>query len=103
MKKGDTVELLVNYGLHYEDIRERKGYGLKNQREGLGGDAEDKAARMQRNFHEREQAEQDIVDIGFIEVRKLDSPNYGALDDSKSGLSFLLVSLSIVFVNDSCT
>jgi hypothetical protein len=75
MKKGDTVELLVNYGLHYEDIRERKGYGLKNQREGLGGDAEDKAARMQRNFHEREQAEHDIEDLGFIEVRKQDSRN----------------------------
>lgn len=68
MKKGDTVELLVNYGEHYEDIRERKGYGMKNQKEGLGCDSKDKAARLQRNFFEREQLEQDIVDIGFIEV-----------------------------------
>ena len=68
MKKGDTVELLVNYGSRYEDVRERKGYGLKNK-EGLGHDAEDKAAKLQRNFSERKEAELEIVDLTFLEVR----------------------------------
>lgn len=67
MKKGDTVELLVNYGNHYEDVRERKGYGLKNK-EGLGHDAEDKAAKLQRNFSERREAEHEIVDLSFFKV-----------------------------------
>ena len=30
MKVGSEVELLVNYGDHYETVRERKGYGLSN-------------------------------------------------------------------------
>lgn len=70
MKKGDTVELLVNYGDHYEDIRERKGYGLKNRKEGLGHDDEDKAAKLQRNFSERREAEHEIADLTFLQVRQ---------------------------------
>ena len=69
MKKGDTVELLVNYGEHYEDVRVRKGYGLANAKEGIGGDANDKPARYQRNFVERDQVEQEIIDLNFIKVR----------------------------------
>ena len=68
MKKGDTVELLVNYGEHYEDVRVRKGYGLANAKEGIGCDEEDKAARYQRNFVERDQVEQEIIDLNFMKV-----------------------------------
>jgi len=71
MKKGDTVELLVNYGEHYEDVRVRKGYGLANAKEGIGGDANDKAARYQRNFVERDQVEQEIIDLNFIKLSTL--------------------------------
>ena len=71
MKKGDTVELLVNYGEAYEEVRERKGYGLKNIREGTGGDAQDKAARLQRNFAERKEVEQEMVDLTFVKLRLL--------------------------------
>lgn len=30
LKYGDTVELLVDYDQSYEDVRERKGYGIAN-------------------------------------------------------------------------
>ena len=67
MKKGDKVELLVNYGKHYEGVRERKGYGLVNYDEGLGGDQDDKA-RLQRNFEERKEIENEIIDLSFMQV-----------------------------------
>ncbi|KAL3803491.1 hypothetical protein HJC23_014039 [Cyclotella cryptica] len=67
MKKGDTVELLVNYGKHYEGVRERKGYGLVNRQEGLGGDWDDKA-RLQRNFVERKDIENEIDDLTFMQL-----------------------------------
>jgi len=62
MKKGDTVELLANYGDHYEQVRERKCYGRANKSEHLGGD-EDDGAKLQRNFHEREEVEKDISSL----------------------------------------
>lgn len=68
MKKGDTVELLVNYGEAYEDVRNRKGYGLSNIGEGKGPDAEDKAARLRRNFIERKEVEREIVDLTFVQL-----------------------------------
>jgi len=67
MKKGDTVELLVNYGKHYEGVRERKGYGLVNLQEGLGGDWDEKA-KLQRNFVERKEIENEIIDLKFMQV-----------------------------------
>lgn len=68
MKKGDTVELLVNYGDHYEPVRERKGYGRVNIEQDVGGDDEDKS-RLQRNFVERREMESEIVDLSFEKVR----------------------------------
>jgi len=62
MKKGDTVELFANYGDHYEQVRERKCYGRVNKSEHLGGD-EDDGAKLQRNFHEREEVEKDISSL----------------------------------------
>lgn len=70
MKKGDCVELLVNYGETYEEVRERKGYGLRNAREGLGGDADDEAAKLRRNLAERKEIQSDIADLRFMEVRR---------------------------------
>ena len=66
MKKGDTVELL-DYGDHYEQVRERKGYGRINVLEQLGGDEED-GARLLRNFHEREEAEKDVTTLKVYEM-----------------------------------
>ena len=65
MKKGDTVELFVDYGEEYEEVRERKGYGRVNISENLGGD-EDDGARLERNFLEREQVELLAHDVLLI-------------------------------------
>lgn len=59
MNKGDTVELLVDYGDHYEDTRERKGYGQVNASGYMGGD-DDEASRLSRNLFEREEVEKGI-------------------------------------------
>ena len=67
LTKGDTVELLVDYGNHYEQVRERKGYGRFNASEHVGGD-EDDAARLSRNFHEREEVENDISSMEIYEM-----------------------------------
>lgn len=58
---------MVDYGDHYEWVRERKGYGLANLTEHLGGDEED-GARLQRNFHEREDVEMDIATLKVYEM-----------------------------------
>jgi hypothetical protein len=49
MMKGDSVELLVNYGDTYEEVRERKGYGRDN-----------KFDPIQRNLEQREDLENKI-------------------------------------------
>lgn len=60
MKSGETVELLTNYGIAYEAIRERKGYGRRNLYRGLHSD-EDSSVELKRNFAEREDAENTIM------------------------------------------
>ncbi len=67
MKAGDQVELLVDYGEAYEDVRERKGYG-KDNNEILGGDFDDDAARLKRNFVDREMAQLDIHDLKLFDM-----------------------------------
>ena len=59
LNKGDTVELLVDYGDNYEHVRERKGYGRINTLGHVGGD-DVEWARLTRNFQEREEVEADI-------------------------------------------
>lgn len=56
MQPGDEVELLADYTRVYERIRERKGYGRKNQ---LGVEKSDacRASRLRRNFGERARVE----------------------------------------------
>jgi len=70
MNKGDTVELLVDYGDHYEDTRERKGYGQVNTSGYMGGD-DDEASRLSRNLHEREEVEKDISTMKVYEMYHL--------------------------------
>ncbi|KAL3914019.1 MAG: hypothetical protein SGARI_000350, partial [Bacillariaceae sp.] len=53
MEKGQQVELLVAYGDHYEEIRERKGYGLRNVKGEVKSD-EDPLWRYLRNVENRE-------------------------------------------------
>ncbi len=67
MKAGDEVELLVDYGEAYEDVRERKGYG-KDNNEINGGDYDDDAARLKRNFVDREMAQLDIDDLKLFDM-----------------------------------
>lgn len=66
MKAGDQVELLVNYGEAYEDVRERKGYG-KDNNEMYGGDY-DNAARLKRNFSDRDEVQRDISDLKLFDL-----------------------------------
>jgi hypothetical protein len=60
MKNGDQIELLTNYGKVYERIREGKGYGYRNIHRGLASN-EDRASALQRNFGDREDAENAII------------------------------------------
>ena len=63
MKVGDTIELLVNYGEMYEEVRERKGYGKSR----LGGDDID-SQRVKRNQAERVKIEDLIYTRGLEEI-----------------------------------
>lgn len=65
MKQGDTVELFVDYGEDYEQVRERKGYGRVNTKVNLGGDEED-GARLQRNFLDREEVSFFILAVDVL-------------------------------------
>lgn len=56
LRLGEPVELLTNYKCKYESVRERKGYGLRSINKGLCSDVIP-AARMLRNFNERENVE----------------------------------------------
>ena len=52
LRKDEPVELLTNYRSVYEQVRERKGYGLKNMSWGLRCD-QDRASRFLRNWEDR--------------------------------------------------
>lgn len=56
MAVGDTIELLVNYGEIYEEVRERKGYGKS-----LLGSDHVKSQRVKRNQCERVKVEDFIM------------------------------------------
>ncbi|KAL3916105.1 MAG: hypothetical protein SGILL_005332 [Bacillariaceae sp.] len=53
MQKGDQVELLTSYGPVYEEVRQRKGYGLANTKGEIKSD-DDPYCRYERNFDNRE-------------------------------------------------
>ncbi len=68
MSKGDTVELLVDYGETYEATRIRKGYGKKNIEDGLECD-KDKSSRFKRDHSERASIKIMIQTMTFIELQ----------------------------------
>lgn len=67
MKKGETVELLANYDDSYESIRERKGYGKENIENGMKSDEHEPTA-LERNFEDRIQMQESIVDLNVVDL-----------------------------------
>jgi len=67
MKKGDCVELLVDYGKLYENVRERKGYGVANLYGNVGDDS-DRGAKLQRNFAARQSIESEISKLSVVRL-----------------------------------
>eukprot|EP00985_Skeletonema_marinoi_P019524 scaffold11236_cov211-Skeletonema_marinoi.AAC.2 len=70
MEAGETRELLINYREKYEDIRERRGYGLVNIHDGVKGDDDD-VSRVLRNQKERLPTEATIMSCSEEEIRML--------------------------------
>ena len=70
MVTGETRELLINYREKYEDIRERRGYGLANINLGVKGD-DDGVSRVLRNQNERVPTEATIMSCTEDEIRTL--------------------------------
>lgn len=67
MKKDEQVELLTNYGEHYEDIRERKNYGLRNMKGETKGDS-DPHCRYGRNLEVRDIVSRTIDDLQLCQL-----------------------------------
>lgn len=66
MKKGDSVELLVNYGDVYEEVRERKGYGRVHI---INSSDEDLAQKnLMRNLRDRAEVEKDVLDLNVPDM-----------------------------------
>lgn len=70
MEAGETRELLINYREKYEEIRERRGYGLANVHHGIKGD-EDGVSRVLRNQKERLPTEATIMSCSEEDIRML--------------------------------
>ena len=66
MKKGEEIELFVNYGSRYESNRERKGYGVANFAGKEKGD-DHVPSRLRRNFPEREHLILDLEESRMCE------------------------------------
>ena len=65
MKKGDSVELLVDYGDVYEEVRERKGYGRVN----INSSDEDLLQKnLMRSLRDRSEVEKDCLDIKVVDM-----------------------------------
>jgi hypothetical protein len=65
MKKGDSVELLVNYGDVYEEVRERKGYGRVNMN---SSDEDLLQKNLMRSLRDRAEVEKDVLDLKVTEM-----------------------------------
>lgn len=63
LEPNQTVELLTNYGSHYENNRDRKGYGLKTMYFGDKDDS-DQASKLRRDMIARSAME---AEVGFLE------------------------------------
>jgi len=65
MKKDDSVELLVDYGDVYEEVRERKGYGRVN----INSSDEDLLQKnLMRSIRDRSEVEKDCLDIKVVDM-----------------------------------
>jgi len=67
MAMGESVELLVNYKEHYEQMRERRGYGKANLRHNVQSDAHD-VTRVLRNLKDRFLVENMILQFTEDEI-----------------------------------
>mmetsp|Transcript_7558 Transcript_7558/g.17315 ORF Transcript_7558/g.17315 Transcript_7558/m.17315 type:complete len:459 (-) Transcript_7558:1393-2769(-) len=67
MRKGETVELLVDYKDVYEKNRERKGYGAANLRGDIKGD-DHEPSKIARNFEERRALKEMVSSFGVVEL-----------------------------------
>lgn len=70
MKKGDELELFVNYREGYEMNRERKGYGKKNLA-GIEKSDDHFPSRLRRNFSEREHLLLDVEEAKMSDFTML--------------------------------
>lgn len=68
--KGQTMELLVDYGAVYENTRERKGYGRANMQGTLQSDS-DEAENFKRNLVDRHAIRELIQSMKFMEIKTL--------------------------------
>lgn len=80
MKKGETIEVFVNYFDLYEKNRIRKGYGIANIEGREKGD-DHLPSLMRRNFQERQDMEEAIEDLApmelYVMIEWLDSIRQG--------------------------
>ena len=69
MSKGETVELLSNYGHGYERTRERVGYGLANINDCLESDKVE-CGRLKRDYVERASIQEMIQSMTLKEIQR---------------------------------
>jgi hypothetical protein len=95
MKKGETIEVFVNYFDLYEENRVRKGYGIANIKGREKGD-DHLPSLTRRNFKERQDMESSIEELApmelYVMIEWLDSIRQGLhefvnkfLRDSRNG------------------
>ncbi len=69
MSKGETVELLVDYGKQYEGTRIRKGYGKQNIEGWLESDRDDEF-KFKRDHADRASIKMMIQSMSMVEIQK---------------------------------
>lgn len=67
LKRGDTVELFVDYDQAYEDVRERKGYGIANIENGERSNSHEPTALL-RYFDRREFVTEEIDNFSPLDI-----------------------------------
>lgn len=70
INKGQMVELLINYQGHYEEVRERKGYGKRNKSGETKSDVH-LPSRFERNFVERNDLRHILLPLGTKRLNSL--------------------------------
>jgi len=70
IKQGDVVELLIDYGKTYEPMRERKGYGKRNNCGNIKSDEDEKSC-LQRNLKEHQDLKASFKSYYMDEIQLL--------------------------------